>query len=152
MASKRVWSQPSGLPCLVITAWKLYFNPSWRTLISSRKCSSWYGTCCHRTWSTKPHWDSQKEFKYTNIYTWANIFWNELLVRFRICKNIQCFLIMNFEVVVDYFVHKWKYDMKYLISGNVAENWKNFFLKFMIVVGSVTISVQLWVFLFTSTV
>jgi len=33
------------------------FQPSRRTSMSSRKFCSWYGTSCHRTWSTKPYWN-----------------------------------------------------------------------------------------------
>ena len=56
-----LWTFMSGELGLFLNATS-HFNPSRRTSMSSRKFCSWYGTSCHRTWSTKPYWAFRKDF------------------------------------------------------------------------------------------
>ena len=81
IASKHVWPQPSGLGSYV---WKPHFNPSWSTLISSRRFCSWYGNSCHRTRSTESRWACRKYFGlvWILVVNTSKICWNGLFFRF----------------------------------------------------------------------
>jgi len=94
------------------------FQFSRRILMSSRKFSSWYGTSCHKTLSTKPYSTELAKETWACVKAGGGHF--EHTLKWTTCQILVFVITVNvswqwkLQVAVDHSMHHWKYGIEYL--------------------------------------